>query len=916
MRAPSPPKSTSGGSWRLWLATLGTVAIAVLSPAPAVANTYTVDTLVDANPGSCIAPLSCSLRAAIAEANAAPGLDTIAFDMADFQPIDAIATILLSTELPEIIDPVVIDGTTQPGFAGTPIVALCASPAVRLSRGLLVGTADSIVRGLAISGFERAIKIEGDRNVVEGSLLGGSFSFCGGNRTGVEVHGSGNTIGGVSPAARNVIAANSVGIEIHGSGNFVQGNSIRANGNGVWLWGGGNVVGGATAGARNVISGNRVGIDVLGSANRVEGNFVGLDATGSPLGNTKAGIRIRGPSAVVGAIGTVAAQAACTATCNVISGNGGPGVLVTHRGAGSTIAGNFVGTDEFGASAAGNAGAGVTVKASRKNVISGNLLSANGNGLVIEGDGSHNVVRGNRIGTNAAGTAALGNAGNGVRISLSEGTIVGGTGGVTPNGDCTGSCNVISANGGAGILLAGAGPGRTRLLGNFVGTSVNGTASLGNKGHGISILSGARENEIGGLLPKLLPKARNVISGNLGSGISIAGAGFNIVNGNFVGTDTTGSADLGNAQNGIVVESGHNRLGTGAGTSPGGLCTRTCNLIAGNSGAGIAIAGAPASSNVVLGNFVGVEATGSAPLPNGQGIWINNAPRNTVGGNTPQLRNVVSGNSTGILIVGAGAESNVLQGNYVGTDSGGTQAVANGIGVGVVGAPRNEIGGRETGASNLISGNNSNGVELIGATATSVRGNFIGAAASGTAGLGNAGRGILIAGGSGNSIGGSRAPGSSNVIAFNQGAGVEITGSSANPILSNSIFSNGELGIDLRFGVPTPFKVNPNDVGDFDTGANELQNFPVVNQGSPSAAVSGNLDSKPSTMYLIELFENTTCDPSGHGEGARFLDSVAVTTDGSGNANFSTTVPVTASAVVTATATDPGGNTSEFSPCR
>jgi hypothetical protein len=159
----------------------------------------------------------------------------------------------------------------------------------------------------------------------------------------------------------------------------------------------------------------------------------------------------------------------------------------------------------------------------------------------------------------------------------------------------------------------------------------------------------------------------------------------------------------------------------------------------------------------------------------------------------------------------------------------------------------------------------------------------------------------------------------SNVIAFNQGAGVEITGSSANPVLSNSIFANGELGIDLRFGVPTPFRVNPNDVGDFDTGANELQNFPVVtavSHGGPSAVVSGTLGSKPSTMYLIELFENTPCDPSGHGEGAKFLDSVVVTTDGSGNANFSTTLPVTAGAVVTATATDPSGNTSKFSACR
>jgi len=199
-----------------------------------------------------------------------------------------------------------------------------------------------------------------------------------------------------------------------------------------------------------------------------------------------------------------------------------------------------------------------------------------------------------------------------------------------------------------------------------------------------------------------------------------------------------------------------------------------------------------------------------------------------------------------------------------------------------------------------------------------VSGNLIGTDATGTAAVPNL-IGVFILGASGNFVGASPLPTNlygGNRIAFNDRSGLDATVGRANSFLANSIFSNGRLGIDLNAD-----GVTPNDPGDADTGPNDLQNYPVLTLASSGVfktEIHGSLNSAPSREYRIQLFFNTSCDPSGFGEGEEFIDEIFVTTDASGNAAFkhSTSPAVPGGSFITATATDPEGNTSEFSVCK
>ena len=194
---------------------------------------------------------------------------------------------------------------------------------------------------------------------------------------------------------------------------------------------------------------------------------------------------------------------------------------------------------------------------------------------------------------------------------------------------------------------------------------------------------------------------------------------------------------------------------------------------------------------------------------------------------------------------------------------------------------------------------------------------MIGTAADGTSALGNGGSGVVFLSGSGigmNTVGGSAA-GAANTIAFNaRGVHVE-SGTTRQDVSRNSIHSNTGLGIDLG-----TTGVTPNDTDDPDTGANNLQNFPVLDAataGGGETEVSGTLNSEASKTYRIEFFSNPSCDPSGNGEGKTFLGSTNATTDANGDVAFNATLTTEATVgdAITATATDPGGNTSEFSAC-
>ncbi|HEY3053899.1 MAG TPA: Calx-beta domain-containing protein, partial [Thermoanaerobaculia bacterium] len=222
------------------------------------------------------------------------------------------------------------------------------------------------------------------------------------------------------------------------------------------------------------------------------------------------------------------------------------------------------------------------------------------------------------------------------------------------------------------------------------------------------------------------------------------------------------------------------------------------------------------------------------------------------------------------------------------------------------------IGGTTAAARNVISSNGSAGIFIIGdSPGTVIRGNFIGTDAAGTASRGNAQDGVAAIA-AGVQIGGSAA-GAGNTIAFNTGSGVFVSGPTTTgvTISRNSITANGSTGINFGFGP------NVNDPGDTDTGPNNLQNSPVLTSavlGSGNTTVTGTLNSTASTMFTIEIFDNAACDSLGFGEGAVFGAATNVTTDAMGNAAFSVVVPI-AMTVATATATDPAGNTSQFSNC-
>jgi len=436
----------------------------------------------------------------------------------------------------------------------------------------------------------------------------------------------------------------------------------------------------------------------------------------------------------------------------------------------------------------------------------------------------------------------------------------------------------------------------------------------------------------------------------------------NVIAGNFIGTDPTGTVARPNGGSGVFLENGPSDNTVG-GTTPAAR-----NLISGNGNIGVAIQG---NTNIVQGNLIGTDITGKVALGNsGRGVNVQSGAGNLVGGTTVAARNIISGNTNanGVDTFASGSTLTV-QGNFIGTDVTGTVALPNSGGDGIdLYTTNNVIGGLTTKPGtppgNLISANGRAGVKVAGGSRNLIQGNIIGADITGTKPLGNHDLAIYIPDNGGNpshdnTIGGTTAK-ARNIIAFNGSTGcggafsggVEITALNTqvnNAILGNSIFSNVGLGIDLVGGTQNTCGVTGNDSCDGDTGPNNLQNYPDLTSASSngiSTTVKGTLNSKASTKFRIEFFANDQCDPSGHGGGETFLGATSVTTNSTcvatinarlqaasittvtsslnpstqGTAvTFTATVKSattgTAGKRITATATDPSGNTSEFSTC-
>lgn len=834
-----PDPEPADGVWTVAVQAGGTVTGIDFGNRSLGANEYIVNTTddtpdTDAGDGICAdAAGNCSLRAAIDEANAqtnATGPDVIRFQL----PGNEVHLIAPQSALPMVTDPVIIDGTTQPGYTGSPRIELDGSAAGDGAAGLTIAAGDSTIAGLAIYQF------------------GGSGIVLQG--------GAGNTI------RQNHLGTDSAGTNPLGNG--AHGVTVFASAH--------NVIGGMATSDGNLVSGNGVhGIFVTRSAstdNRVQNNIIGLAVDGvAQMGNGGAGIRVD-QGANHNTIGSPG---------NTISANGVDGIRIA--GVTSTVnlvAGNRIGTDVAGRLPRGNTANGVVVDNAPHNKIGvpgeGNLISGNQqNGVSINGsDATSNDVQANRIGLNVDGSEPLPNQLAGVSLFDAAANMIGGT--------TAGAGNTISGNRGTGVFITGASAANNRLAGNLIGTTPSGTAPLGNQSFGV-VIRDAPDNTVGGNEAG----GRNVISGNGAHGVGLIGnsATGNVVAGNLIGTNLAGTGAIGNGQAGVLVfRAPANRVG--------GEATWERNIISGNGLFGVRLTTFESDGNEILGNFIGTDVTGSAALPNGDtGLHLANARNTTIGGSTASARNVISGNANhGVVLVGSGVAGNRLLGNYIGISADGATRLGN-THVGVLiqgGASNNQIGGPLAGQGNVISGNGSIGIGLLSANTTgnSILGNLVGTDSTGMEVLGNQSSGIVIVAAAETTIGGTTA-GARNVISGNGVFGISIAGASATgtQVQGNYIGTNARGDTDLGNHSSGIFVSAPgNLIGGVTSGAgnvisgNDFVGIRLSGFDATGNQILGN---------LIGTRADGTTPLGNHGNGIRIDDAsgnmVGGVADGAGN---------------------------------
>jgi CSLREA domain-containing protein len=420
-----------------------------------------------------------------------------------------------------------------------------------------------------------------------------------------------------------------------------------------------------------------------------------------------------------------------------------------------------------------------------------------------------------------------------------------------------------------------------------------------------------------------------------GTGIKVASSN-NVLTGNWIGLDMNG-LPRGNGT-GIVVQ--------GNGNTIGGSTSGTANIISANTGTGVLFCvtcidlttPGNGSNNRLAGNLIGTNPSGTGAMGNQDGVVVAgkgfltqfgiydpNVGSNIIGGGVFAEGNVISGNrDSGIELNGV---SNTKVGeNRIGLNPDGTAAIPNGGAGLVINDAPNTIVGTLVGTRpcvifgspaicpdiisgpNLIGANTGDGVRMLDTVNThdiALKGNFIGTNSDGTADLGNGGNGVFVSGSfpdRNNVIGDST---DSNRIAFNHGAGVSVNtfGGDGQSIRFNRIASNVGLGIDLG---PT---------GVTSGGTPVLSS---VVSSATSTTIKGSLTTVGnSNPYTLDFYSNAACDPSGFGEGERYIGSTSVVVSFTGTVTFGATfnTPLLIGSVVTATSTDPFGATSEFGKC-
>jgi hypothetical protein len=498
------------------------------------------------------------------------------------------------------------------------------------------------------------------------------------------------------------------------------------------------------------------------------------------------------------------------------------------------------------------------------------------------------VIEGNFIGVDPSGTVAkpTGWPSQGaVEISASPRNVVGGT--------SPAARNLISGNAHAGVAVQGAASVNTIVQGNLFGTDASGLNLIPNAEDCLDFASSF--NLVGGTTPG----ARNVFCG--GGGVSIDSSN-NLVQGNYFGIAADGITRPPGQGIAMTVYGNKNTIG---GDTQGAGNVFSMGV------AGLQVLG---SNNIVQGNLMGTDASGTVAAGNSRWGLLLYGANNLIGGLTTGAANLISGNDLGIDF-NNGAVGNVVEGNLIGTDKTGTQALPNYNGISIDNGFSNVIGGVVTGARNVISGNSGAGMGIVSSLSSNniVQGNYIGLSVNGTTPLPNSGFGVRLLGCNGNLIGGT-APGAGNWIAYNVGFGLSeifYFGSAfGNSFLGNQIFANTTAGIDLNED-----GVTPNDVGDADDGPNHLQNFPEMSSvklAGRNLKVDYKVDSSAANSaypLTVEFFIGDAAD-----QGRTFIARTTYTTPQT--VDSITIKPAVLPAIgdhIVATATDANGNTSEFS---
>jgi hypothetical protein len=714
--------------------------------------------------------------------------DTIDFAIAK----SGTQTIVLGSALPAITTTVTIDGTSEPGYAGQPLIVINANNSV--ANGLEV---DGVLSGVSPTAVLKGLQITGATSAgIFLSLGGGSIvsgNWLTGNATGLFVsQSSNNTIGGTTAGSGNLISGNTGdGIDIEpevvvATGNVVEGNWIGtdssgtgANGNGadgVYVTGSGNTIGGQAGGAANIIAHNgNVGVEVgptqglldsgtqdLISANSIHNNTAGgiQLVPGIPLGNNgQHAPSLASASITAGQVHIQGTLAAAASTRYTLEFFGDP--VAAGTGAGQ----DYLGTTSVTTDTSGNASFTFTAPMpAADHTVTATATDPHNNTSAFSATpfAGTTVVTVNSAADNTTDTTVLT-----LRDAL---TLVG-------NGFDPSSLGQASMPAGWASQISG-------IIGNNIVIDFN-------------IASSGTQTIV---LTSDLPAIESALTIDATSEAGYAGQPLIVINANHV------------AQNGLALDAGATING---GTIEG-------LQIEGALNAGIALL------DQRRGNSGGITVVHNWLTGNQNGIVIEGARNNTIGATAAGAANVISGNQgTGITLennnAGLGGTGNLVEGNFIGTDPSGTSANGNGIGiedfVGAIGSTGNIIGGTTPpsasgGAGNLISGNNGTGIQVIDDNLL-VEGNYIGMQLDGLHVLSNGGNGIVLGGSLPGTIIGGTASGAGNLISGNLGSGI-ILGTSGAVIEGNFIGTdrsgtsilapsgtptgNQRHGIDVEFG--------------------------------------------------------------------------------------------------------------------